>query len=302
MGGQDRATPAAASSSSAPERGTQPKVQPRPRGGYPREGTAGSGGKGSKGKDKGKGQGRGKGKGKDKGKGKGAGKGRGNQGRDRGQDHGQEQDVRNNYENHAWRMLDSHEAAAQRLDATTTMVVWLPPEMHHEVEDEAAAWEDAREYAATEQRDEGMEGREGSERPQRGHPWGCSKADARFQKILSFVPKHLHAPELDGAVDETSSSHLALRQLASAEAYAPGCKTEDEYLNVLKAAPANGLVVECSLMKSRTRPIELCPYRVTFSSHDWASFVQGFLLNLQVTPNGHALGWGLQRWRAKRRR
>ena len=41
------------------------------------------------------------------------------------------------------------------------------------------------------------------------------------------------------------------------------------------------------------------PYRVTFANETWASFVKGFLLNLEVTEKGASEGWRIQRWRKR---
>ena len=263
--------------------------------------------KGGKGKGKGRGaaeppKGKGKGKGnwewreggkKDKNKGKGKG---GKRDKNQGKGKTQYQDRRQ--EDEAWRFLASHEAAVQRHDAACSVVVWLPQLCFEEVEKEAQEWEEAK-HANWQQSEEAVlaEGADGLLQPQ-GHPWGCSKTDARTQKLCQCVGQRLFDEAVDGPDDD--DSHLKLRPLEGDEQYAPSAGSPDTYINTLKSAPSVGMVVDFALMKGRGREPKDCPFRLTFSNDPWGSFLQGFLLNLQVTPTGEKAGWGIQRWRAKR--
>ena len=201
--------------------------------------------KGAKGQkadnDKGKGKdrkgGKGQGRGKSKGKGKGKGKGKAYDYYDQPYDqYYANQDSYNNNSNNTWRTLASHEAGLQRLDATASLVLWVPSFVHEDIEYEAKLWEEARNFPT----DEAMaaevaaEGADGGAAAG-GHPWACSKSDARFQKLMEGVSKVLHNAELDND-PSTDDSHLKLRVLDGGEAYAPGAESEECYLSTVKTA------------------------------------------------------------------
>ena len=204
---------------------------------------------------------------------------------------------RNYEEDEGWRFLASHEAALQRHDAACSVVVWLPEACFEEVEQEARDWEEAKHAAPAPQGDEAVLAEGADPGVARGHPWGCSKTDARTQKFCQCLVQRLYYEPVD---NETDQSHLKLRELEGHELYAPFAGSSDTYTNTLKSAPSTGMVVDFSLFKGRGREAKECPFRLTFSNDPWGSFLQGFLLNLQVTPLGEQAGWGIQRWRAKR--
>ena len=261
------------------------------------------GAKGNKDKGKGKQYKGGKGKAYDKGKGKGKAY---DQHYDQQYAQGQGQGYRNYHNNRsnqaghddtAWRTLASHEAGLQRLDAASSLVVWVPDFVFADIEQEAKLWEEARDLPTADVNVE-AEGQDGSAVALGGHPWGCGKADVRFQKLMEGVSKVLFNAELDGVAGD--DSHLKLRALQGNEGYAPGQETEDVYLSAVKTAPEAGIVVDFTLMKGRARQAQESPYRVTFVNEPWGVYLKGFLTNLEVTPLGYESGWGIQRWRPKR--